>query len=456
MLTLSDRNCRESVIGIHGLDSKELLRCSNSIQSAQVGLDRQIKAGQLGFYDLPSKKQEALKIQAFARRWRGKYENFVVIGIGGSALGNIAIQNALRHPNWNLLSTKRRSGWLKLFVPDNVDPGLIKGMLDVIDVRKTLFNVISKSGTTAECLANYFIVRKALEKKVGVSQMRRQLLFTTDPERGYLRETSNREGIQTFDVPQNVGGRFSVLSAVGLVSAAATGIDIVKILDGAKSMRRRCEMAKGVANPAGLYAALHHLYYRKGRKIHVMIPYSNQLKDMADWFRQLWAESLGKRVDRNGRIQFVGPTPVKALGVTDQHSQFQLYIEGPQDKLLTFLSVRKFEEDLVIPKVNGHYLGNQFLSKLLKTEERATIAALSKEGRPSMTITLPDVNPFSIGELVFMLEAATAYAGEFFNVNAYDQPGVEQGKLLTYALMGRNGYRHHIKRFRKWLGRGTL
>lgn len=421
------------------------------MRAASLSLADQRRQGKLGFFDLPDQKHQARKIQALAQSWRGRFDNFVVVGIGGSALGNIALQTALRHPNWNLLSKDRRKGWLKVFVPDNVDPTLVSGLLDTLDAGKTIFNVVSKSGTTAECLANYFIFKNALEKKVGKARAAKQIVFTTDPNKGYLREAGRKEGILTLDVPPNVGGRFSVLSSVGLLSAAAAGIDVIGLLDGAKAMRERCETTDIGKNPAALYAWVHKLFYASGRNIHVMIPYSNELKDMADWFRQLWAESLGKKMDRKGRQVFVGPTPVKALGATDQHSQIQLYIEGPQDKLLTFLSVDKFGGDVKIPSYDGHYLGGKTLGQLLKAEERATRAALTKEKRPNLTVSIPQVTAKSVGELIFLFELATAYSGEFFDLNAYDQPGVEEGKILTYALMGRNGYRERLKDYAKYL-----
>ena len=451
LTSISISNCLKSLVPSSGITNDDIRRGAVPLKAAALSLDEQRRSGKLGFFDLPDQTRQAKKLQALAKSWRGRYDNFVVVGIGGSALGNIALQTALRHPNWNLLSSEQRKGWLKVFVPDNVDPTLVAGLLDTLDVRKTVFNVVSKSGTTAECLANYFIFKSALEKKVGKARAAKQIVFTTDPDKGYLREAGRKEGILTLDIPPNVGGRFSVLSSVGLLSAAAAGIDIAGLLAGARKMRERCETTDMGRNPAALYAWTHKLFYQNGRRIHVMIPYSNELKDMADWFRQLWAESLGKTLDRKGRKVLVGPTPVKALGATDQHSQVQLYIEGPQDKLITFLSVGKFGGDVRIPSYDGHYLSGKTLGALLKAEERATRAALTKAGRPNLTVSIPNVSPGSVGELIFLFELATAYSGEFFDLNAYDQPGVEEGKVLTYALMGRSGYRERLKDYAKYL-----
>jgi len=205
-------------------------------------------------------------------------------------------------------------------------------------------------------------------------------------------------------------------------------------------MDERCSSENMLENPAAMYALVQYLFYWLKRPMSVMMPYSNALYGVSDWYRQLWAESLGKKTNRKGQDVNVGPTPVKALGATDQHSQVQLYIEGPQDKVITFLSVDEFNEKVNIPPFDGHYLGNRTLNELLKAEEEATRLALTKEGRPNLTISLPSVTPETVGQLMYLLELATAYAGELFDINAFDQPGVELGKQLTYALMGRSGF----------------
>ena len=438
-VTLSYANCLKEFTGDSGITADELKALQSKIRAAHESIREQKESGRLGFMNLPYDTETAKKIKAAAKKLAPKFENFVVVGIGGSALGNIALQQALRHPQWNLLSKKDRRGYPRLFVPDNVDPEMISGLIDVLDVKKTVFNVISKSGDTAECMANYFIFRKILERKLG-KKFRDHLIFTTDAHKGYLRDAANKDGILSFEVPGNVGGRFTVMSPVGLLSAAFTGIDIEKLLAGARMMDARCASENVLENPAALYAAVQYLFYWLKHPISVMMPYSNALYGISDWYRQLWAESLGKKTSRDGAVVNVGPTPVKALGATDQHSQVQLYIEGPNDKIITFLSVDKFAKSVAIPSVDKHYLGKHTLNELIKAEEEATRLALTKEGRPNMTITLPEINPQTVGQVLYMLELATAYAGELFNIDAFNQPGVELGKQLTYALMGRSGY----------------
>ena len=442
MLSVNFTNCLADSIGLeHGLTEPELYGMETRLKDAHESVFRQANAGKLGFVDLPNNSEEAKKIMSWARKTRSSFDTLVVLGIGGSALGNIAVQNALRSPYWNLLDNKTRKGWLRLFVFDNVDPRWAADLAAVLDLKKTVFNIISKSGTTAESLAAYFIFRKAVENKVGKQKAARHFVVTTDAQKGYLRELATRENMQSFVVPGNVGGRFSVLTPVGLVPAALTGVDIIELLAGAKAMRARCQGGSLTSNPAAAFAAVQYLYYQKGVKMSVLMPYSQNLYSVVDWYRQLWAESLGKKVDRNGRAVHIGPTPIKALGVTDQHSQAQLYMEGPFDKVISFISVEDFGKKAVIPKVDKeHYLGCRTLNELLKAEEQGTRSALTKAQRPNLTLTIEDISEMTVGELFFFFEMATAYMGELLNINAFDQPGVELAKVYTHALMGRAGY----------------
>jgi len=457
-ITLDYGNVMEKVLGPGGLKDEELRMIFGRLQSARDNIERMVREGTIGFPALPDNQQLPEEIKKVVRKMSPGKENFVVIGIGGSALGNIALFQALNHPYHNWLSRQQRTG-LKLFVPDNVDPDYLAGLTEILNFRRTIFNVISKSGTTAECLANYFVLRKILEKKVGPKNIQRHLIITTDPKKGFLRQQALKEKIVSFPVPENVGGRFSVLSAVGLVSAAFCGLNIDKILSGARTMAGYLREAEVGKNPAALYAAINYLYYYKGRRIVVMMPYSSRLYGLADWYRQLWAESLGKKFNRDGQEVRIGPTPIKALGVTDQHSQLQLYIEGPADKLLVFLSVAKFGRVVKITGPSDHYLSKATLNKLIQSEELASRLALTKAGCPNLTFVLPEISPQTIGELIYLLEMATAYAGELFGVNAFDQPGVETGKKLTYALLGRSGFEKELAEIAAWqrnFGSGSL
>lgn len=432
-------NCMEENVGKDGIKREELEKLNSLIKEAHQNIQKEKHDNILGFMQLPYQKSEAQRIKSFADEYSTKFDNFVVIGIGGSALGNIALQTALNHPFYNLLPAGERKGNPRIFVLDNVDPLFTGGLLDVLDLDKTLFNIISKSGNTAEGLANFFILKKALQDKIG-DKCGRHIVVTTDKEKGFLREKEVKEALASFVIPRNVGGRFSVLSPVGLVSAAFSGIDIEQLLSGAELMDDICNEAEIWKNPAYMYAAIQFLMYKRGKRINVMMPYAHNLKDIADWFRQLWAESLGKELNNKGEVVNVGPTPVKALGVTDQHSQLQLYMEGPLDKTITFLSVNKFDLQMEIPEFYDHYLKGHTLEELLKSEEKATSLALTQNKRPNVSLVLPQINAHSVGQLIYLLEMATVCMGELFDIDALNQPGVELGKELTYALMGKAGY----------------
>ena len=389
--------------------------------------------------------KEVAQIKALAKNIRAKFENFVVLGIGGSALGPIAVQQAINHLRYNELPKKRRNG-PRLYVEDNVDPERMSSLLDLLDLEKTCFNVISKSGNTSETMSQYLIITNLLKKKMG-NAYADNIVITTDENSGNLLLIAKSQGIDALVVPDGVGGRFSELSPVGLLAAEVCGIDIEEMLAGAAYMDSLCSSEKTNENPALFTAVMMYLSMQKGMNISVMMPYADSLKYMADWYAQLWAESLGKNVLRTGEACAVGQTPVKAVGVTDQHSQVQLYTEGPSDKLITFLAVNKYRSKVTIP--DGYnsfsdvaFLSGHTLNELIDAELRATRYALLKAAKPSYTIHLEEVNEFTIGQLMYMLEMTTAYCGEFLNIDAFNQPGVEEGKKAAYAMLGRNGYAH--------------
>lgn len=436
-----------------GIPKSEWSAAKKRFAKAQQEFEARRAAGELGFLDLPTDKALHAQTTQYAARMKGTFHDVVVLGIGGSALGPIALRTALRKPQWNLLSAQEREGWPRLHVLDNLDPLTIGGLLDrVVTLERTLFVVTSKSGGTAETMAQYLVVRDRLQK--AQLELRRHIVFVTDPTKGALRPIATSEGIPALDIPANVGGRFSVLTPVGILPAALMGIDTAGLLAGAGEIAGRCTSATLAENPAGTFAMLQFLAdTRAGKHVHVMMPYSDALRDMAAWFVQLWAESLGKV--KRGSKKHVGPTPLAALGATDQHSQVQLFMEGSEDKTITLISVPRAPgghpergegtaRDITIPRLHVDvpdlaYLGGHTLGEVLDVERRATAGALARRGRPNMTIELEDVSPRSIGALFMLLEAATIYAGSLYDVNPLDQPGVELGKQFTYAIMGRPG-----------------
>ena len=402
-------------------------------------------AGELGFLDLPYASETLEQVQTLADGFGQWFEDVVVLGIGGSALGATALRDALLGAFWNTRSGEEREHFPRLHVVDNPDPHTFAGLLKRVDPARTLFNVVSKSGGTAETMAQYLIARAAVEAAVGEDKARGHFLFTTDPVRGALRRIGEAEDIPMLPVPESVGGRFSVLSPVGLLPAAVCGIDIGELLAGAASMAERCRSEDLMDNPAALLASLlHHADTELGRSVHVLMPYADRLRSTALWFQQLWAESLGKSTKGDGERRPTGPTPLAASGATDQHSLLQLLMEGPHDKVVVFVEVEDAGGDMPIPGRHPEieelaYLGGRSLEELLHVERRATAEALRRADRPSATILMPALTPATLGQLLMLLQVATIHAGALYGVNPLDQPGVELGKMLTYGLMGRKG-----------------
>ena len=431
----------------HGISADDLSGLSDIASRIHQELNEQREAGKIGFYSLPYNRESVREISAWARKARKKHQNVVVLGIGGSCLGPKALHSALAGGVWsNLASRKQRDGNPRFFFADNVDPDSFTRLLNAVDPKNTLFLVVTKSGTTAETMSQFLVVRRLLEKAVGRKKIADHLVAITDSQKGLLRVIVEREHLTDFVIPGNVGGRFSIFTPVGLVPAALMGLDITRLLEGAAFMDSRTSEKDLMKNPAYAAGALLFLADKmRGKNITVMMSYSDQLYDTADWFRQLWAESLGKKNSLGGQQVFTGLTPIKALGVTDQHSQTQLYMEGPYDKVTVFLAVGKFAHRVEIPALypdlpDVHYLGGHNMEELFQAERRATRHAMLQAGRPNMTITLPEINEFTIGQLLFMLEVQTAFTGGLYNINPFDQPGVELGKQLTYGLMGREGF----------------
>ena len=441
-IVLDVNHMMSDIVGFqYGIDECQLNDMSAATAAAQRAVEQNRGKDWLGWTELPYNQEEIVKhIEKVAASVRKECDACVVLGIGGSALGPIAMQQALNHLHYNELPAEKRGG-PKLYVEDNIDPERMAALLDVIDLKKTCFNIITKSGATAETMSQYLIISELLKKQVGEG-WQKHIIATTDQEKGNLIKLAKQEGFELFYIPSGVGGRFSELCPVGLVPAAVCGADIRELLAGAAAMDERCKSDDLWKNPALLEAALQYTAMQDmDINVHVVMPYADSLKYMADWFCQLWAESLGKNVTRKGMAVNVGQTPTKALGVTDQHSQLQLYTEGPYDKVITFLKVGKFRNEFEISHgcadfADVAFLGGKTLNALIDAERRGTEYALYRCGRMSQTITLPEVNAYTVGQLLYFLEMTTAYMGELLDIDAFNQPGVEGSKIASYAVLG--------------------
>lgn len=419
-----------------GITPEAIAALAPRLHAAHQGLLADAKRGVLGFRELEAQRAERERVAAWARETAAATEDVVVLGIGGSALGAVALRTALLPRDWNARPESRREGRPRLHVLDNVDPRSVRDVLAGVALERARFLVVSKSGSTAETMAQYLFVRAQLA--AARLDPARHLAFVTDPEKGVLRRIAREEGIPAFEVPANVGGRFSVLSPVGTLPASLLGLDVEALIAGASAMRDRCSSGELKKNPALAFAALQwHAQSEAGQGTHVLMPYSDALRDLAPWFVQLWAESLGKRTSGGAHV---GPTPIAAVGATDQHAQVQLFMEGPVDKTVTFIDVEESDGgDLLIPADGPPelaYLGGRGFGELLRAECRATAGALARAGRPSMTLRVARADAWHLGGLFMFFELATIYAGHLYGVDPLDQPGVELGKQLTYYQFG--------------------
>ncbi|HHT64455.1 MAG: glucose-6-phosphate isomerase [Caldicoprobacterales bacterium] len=445
-ITLDFNNMMADMLGEdQGISKESIASLDEQLKTAAQAMKTKREEGKMDWRDLPWNQNEIVEdILNTASKIKQKFDAFVVLGIGGSALGPIAVQQALNHMHYNELSKAQRGGCPRFYVADNVDPERMKALFEIIDVEKTMFNVVTKSGSTSETMSQLMIIWDMLKDKLGEGY-RDHIIATTDRENGNLIKIAKEHNLKTFYIPRGVGGRFSELTPVGLLPASVCGIDIEEMLAGAAYMDELCSTQDVHKNPAYMAATLQFLAMKSGKNISVMMPYADSLKYMADWYAQLWAESLGKRYNLKGEEVFAGQTPVKALGVTDQHSQVQLYTEGPFDKVITFLGVGKYRTTMEIPRgFEGipavSFLGGHTLNELIHAEQAATEYALLKAKRLNRTLTLPEVNAFTVGQLLYFMEVETAFAGELLEINTFDQPGVEEGKNAAYALLGRPGY----------------
>lgn len=431
MIKLDFSNMMEEMIGDSGL-SENLIKGFDDTYKAHELIEKKLWP-ELAFIDLLY--QDTSEIKELSKYVRGKALDFILLGIGGSALGPKAILEALS-PFHNLQKKPR------VFIYDNVDPRTLRNLLSCVDLKNTFINVISKSGSTAETAASFMVLWKKMNELLG-NEASKRFIITTDPEKGNLRRIVKGYDLPSLSIPAGVVGRYSVLSSVGLLMAEVIGIDSNEILQGARDIHKICSTPDLINNPAYIFGALLYLMDKeKSRTINVIMPYADSLKSLSEWFCQIWAESLGK--------ENKGLTPYPSLGTTDQHSQLQLWMQGPPDKVIIFIKIEDYGTDIIIPDVfkdieGLNYLSGHTLSELIKAEQEATELALAKAKRPNMTIIVPEIIPYYIGQLFHFFELATAFTGFLYRINPFNQPGVEEGKNLTYGIMGKKGFEEKKK-----------
>lgn len=400
-----------SAVADPGISEGELETLDERVGAAHERIETGREKNEFGYesLNLPTKTDP----DAISKAVSGIEASAVLtVGIGGSALGAVTVTEALTPTP------------VDHQVFDNVDPAHISEVLSKLPLEETAVHVVSRSGTTAETLANFLVVREAMED-AGVDWTERTIVTTG--EDGPLRDLAETHGLPALPTPEGVPGRFSVLSAVGLVPAALCGQDIEELLAGARSVSLSESLFE---TPAYAYGALAYALDQRDVSVNVMMPYAEGLESFAEWFAQLWAESLGKEGG--------GQTPVRALGATDQHSQLQLYRAGRRDKLITLVRPRE-QPELAIPATDREelaYLSGTQLGELLDAEFEATEASLAAAGQPNVRIELDRLDAHGVGALLYSMEAACILAGELYEVETFTQPAVEWGKRAARGLLG--------------------
>ena len=414
-------------IGDAGISAHQIEALSPQLDKLRQKISQWNNPDSVNFLNLPVTNGLA-EIKKIGQEILQHFKNTVVFGIGGSSLGGEMLINTLG------------SGDHNVSFYDNVDPSTLAA-LDNIKWDETCLLVISKSGNTAETLSQFLTMLPTMERELGKDGVKKHTLFITENEEGALFQLGQRLNIPVVPHP-SVGGRFSVLSVVGLLPAYLGGVDVDAVVDGAHAMAQRCSEDDINQNPAFYNGAAQYLHAEQGRTLSVHMPYADNLRMLIDWFRQLWAESLGK-IDSQGSHK--GMTPVAAHGVTDQHSQLQLYLEGPDDKQITFFTSSgaqhqghtvpvEFEDIPAIAPLVGHTTGELFTA-----EFQATRTTLSRKGRPNRTISLHEGDAYAIGELIMLFEMETVVVAELMAIDPFDQPAVEESKVLTRQYLAEFG-----------------
>ncbi len=454
-LNLDFTNCLAEAIGAtHGLTKSEVDTLIAKFPKHHENIEELRTNGESAFFDLPYQDQSELK--AMLKKHQGKWENLVLIGTGGSIFAPRSLFGALAHSQHNILEPKARKNAPRVFFLANPDPKALTELLDVIDLKKTLFQVISKSGLTVETTAALLWLLDFLKKKAGKTAPSAQIVITTERDKSPLNEIAKQEKIETLALAANLTGRFGVLANNSLFMAGMVGMDVDALLKGGAEMDKRCRHGDPHRNPAYMHSLIHYLLTRKRRKtIHVTFSFSNRVHAMGEWYSHLCGVSLGKMLNRKGKAVHVGPSPVSAVGSFDQHGQQQLFAEGPFDKVVTFITVKdhgaKITAVAAFPKLEPvAYLGSPEFSTILEYSYIGCEQHITASGRPNMAIHLDQVDEAHIAGLAYMLELSTTMSAELYGIDPFDQPGVEFGKQSSFAQFGRAGFEDLAKRLKDY------
>lgn len=377
------------------------------------------------------------EVRTLGEALAGTFDDVLVLGIGGSTLGFRALLQFLKGPYYNLFGRGPRA-----FVVDNADPTIAADLLAGLDLERTLLVYISKSGATPEPAANFLVFLEAYLRQGGSPS---NVVIICDRADNGINGIASKLGAHKLEIPGRLPGRYSVLSSVGLLPSQLLGIEAAEILDGAARIHRSALELPAENNPCFRLGHALHAHSKRGKNIHFLLGYTNLLSELNLWFVQLWSESLGKLVNRDGEVVRTGTTPVTGIGATDQHSVLQLLREGPADKVIGFLRVDDLGQTVPIPGLfpefgEYSYFEGHSLAEQLAVEQLSTEISLARTGHPCYLISLAERSPATIGALLYFWQLVVVYTAELENIDPFNQPGVEEGKQMTYALMGSEAY----------------
>ena len=423
------------------ISEDEIKNMSKLAEAAKSELLSKSGAGSdfLGWIDLPINydKEEFERIIKASNKIKSDSDILLVIGIGGSYLGARATIEALTHNFYNNLSKEARKSPQIYFVGNNISSTYLKNLMDIVEGQDFSINMISKSGTTTEPAIAFRVFKKILEKKYGKEEAKKRIYATTDKARGALKTFATSEGYETFVVPDDVGGRFSVLTAVGLLPIATAGIDISELMKGAESARQRCLNNSFYENDSLLYASIRNILLRKGKNIEIVANYEPSMHYVSEWWKQLFGESEGK--DQRG----IFPAAVDLTA--DLHSMGQFIQDGCRIMFETVLNIEKPTEEIILELEDNdldglNYLAGKTMDFVNKSAKNGTMLAHTDGNVPNLVVNIPEQTPFYIGELFYFFEFACAVSGYILGINPFDQPGVESYKKNMFALLGKPGF----------------
>lgn len=434
----------DSIGSKNGVSMQDIVELQSTIQRAHEAVFLTPSLEHQAVFDI-LENVEIEKICVLADQVRTSCDNFVVLGIGGSALGSLAIFDALVPAGHNFLSKDKRSA-PRFFVEDSIDPEAMSGMLSSIDLEDTIFCVVSKSGKTVETMTQFLFVRELCEKNFG-NAWREHFVVLTDDNQNFLHNYALENKLRILNIPTKLGGRYSVLSAVGLFPAAVLGLDIRALVQGAKEMLAHSKSSDIWQNAPMLSAAINYLNYRRGKNMTVLIPYSETLNVFDDWFCQLWGESIGRDTTFTGKklvgTARIGQTPIQVTGPSVQHSQFQLYLEGPDDKTFTFVGIKNFKTDIKLPKLLNEIFGktvaqNKTFGDLLNVERIASERALKLFGKPNETLVVEKVDEETLGKMFMFFICKMLFTAAMLEITPFGQPAVESIKSEVAKIVDTN------------------